>query len=275
MKNNKVIKGDEAVLDFITDIFELYKHENRTINLIGVKLPSNQDLYFMSKKKEIFEQYQGARIFLKETQTKDWNHWFNPAGEYQKIFEISFSQHFYEAALFYYNVIVDLSWTLCYVSAEYAIYNKNRAVDIHGIMPIEEAYKKLREAENSVTGPGSEGNPFEYLKAMQPNFSNAINLIIDFWKKFKDSTIRQNYNYIKHKGKPLYEELNTLRPGKLMGLQIKDEECPTDVRDVQLKINLMASTQDLKDFDDNILFPYIKSLFELLDKAVDPSPLIF
>lgn len=167
-----------------------------------------------------------------------------------------------------------MSWSLCYVSAEYAIYEKDNAIDITDMLNIEDAFARLREAENSVVGPGSQGNPFHYLRIMSPEFKEAIDLIIDFWSTFSNSETRKLYNYIKHKGKPLYEEIENFAPNRLLRLKLKNGECPVDIRDVQKKVNLKEAISDLLKFDDEILFPYIKKLFGLLEKAVNPSPLI-
>ena len=263
-------------MDFSTDIFELQQDKNVKIYLDGVKLPNNRDVFFRAKQEEILEQYVSARIFLRETATDDWQHWFDKPEleEHQEIFELLFMQRMYETALIYYNIVVDLSWTLCYVSAEYFLYEKDKKINIDDMMSIDEAYNAMRKAEKLVTSPNIEGNPFEYLKQMSPDFKNSVDLIIDFWKDFKDSNIRVLYNFIKHRGKPLYEEVEKFKGPKLMGITMKGKSLPTDIREVQKKINLRDSIGELKDFDDKILYPYIEKLFQLLELAVNPSPLI-
>lgn len=262
-------------MEFVNDIFSLRSPQTVTFNLIGAKLPSNRDLFFRAKQQEIFERYETARIFLRETETNDWSHWFETEEKGQAVFELIFASQFYEAALMFYNIIVDLSWTICYVSAEYVLYEKDKSINFSGMLPIEEAYVALRKAENIVTNPNSQDNPFVYLKYMCPEFSNAIDLIIEFWKNFGDSNIRKLYNYIKHKGKPLYEEIEAYKQGKVMGLQILGEEYPTEIREVQKIINFKSSVTELQVFDDTILFPYIKNLFKLLEEIIEPSPMIF
>lgn len=263
-------------MEFKTNIFELNTQKSITFQLMGTPLPTGKDIFFRAKQKEIFEQYENARIFLRKTETTDWNYWFTYKDpQYQEMIELTFKGMLYETALIYYNIIVDLTWTLCYVSAEYVIYENNKTIDINHMIPIDEAYHALRKAEKAVTNPGSKENPFEYLKNMCPEFNESINLIIEFWNDFADSNIRTLYNFIKHKGKPIYEEIEKYRPGKLMHLVVNDKNYPSDIRDVQIKINLKHSIDELQKFDDNILFPYIKFLFNLLEKAVDPSPMIF
>lgn len=269
---------------FTTDIFlELEPPRSEKYNLIGVKIPTNQDYYFISKWHEIFDRYTVARLFLRKTQEDNWDYWFNPLADAdsQKAVEMIFQSNLYETALINYNILVDLSWTITYVSAEYVLYkfdNNNNIVnvqEVYGMSPIEEAYELLRKTENGVTTPHAEGNPFDYLKKTVPAFEEAIDMIIDFWSTFSNSNIRKLYNYIKHKGKPIYSEINKYQGGKIMDLFIGKEQYPSDIRDVQRIISLKESIQELIDFDDNLLFPYMTKLIKSLEQAVEPSPMAY
>ncbi len=265
-------------MEFSTDIFSLDPNKDIHIEFCKnttIKLPTSQDIFFRAKEDEIFQQYQSARLFLRETETDDWDHWFQDYDpNYTEAFKLLFIQRMYETALIYYNILVDLSWTLCYISTEYALYKKDKTIKLNDFINIEDAYDAMRNAENLVTNPDNEGNPLTYIKVMCPEFEDSINLVIDFWKDFKDSSIRNLYNYIKHKGKPSYEELERIKGGKLMGLKINEEECPIDIRDVKKVVNLRKSIIDLREFDDTILFPYIKKLFELLELEIKPSEIL-
>jgi len=265
-------------MEFTTDIFTLLPPASRKFELAGVSLPTNKDVYYRAKQREIIDQYAAARNFLRETETDDWGHWFNSVENETNntAFQLIFTTHFYEAALMFYNIVVDLSWTMCYVSAEYACYKGDEPIDFSGIKSIDEAYRLLRKAENTVTSPSAVENPFLYLKSMCPDFESAIDLIIDFWKDFFDSVIRANYNFIKHKGKPAYVEIEALRPTRFMNIYLgKDKvQVPSDIRDVQKSLNLKNSINDLIKFDDEELFPYIRKLLELLEEAIKPSPMI-
>lgn len=87
-------------MEFNTDIFELRNEKNKKINLIGLKLPSSKDVFFRAKQAEIFEQYEAARIFLRETENEDWEHWFTCDNDkYTGVFELIFTGNFFEAAL--------------------------------------------------------------------------------------------------------------------------------------------------------------------------------
>lgn len=289
-------------MEFATDIFSLYPDSHRTFSLIGLTLPSQRDVYFRAKQKELLDQYAGARIFMRELDTDDWSHWFNPNPDPKnnQAFQYIFQGYLYETALIYYNIIVDLSWTLCYTCAEFACTQNGKRVDLSGLKSIEESAELLRKAENNVTAPTAENNPFGYLKLMSPEFTNAIDLIVAFWTKFANSETRKTYNYCKHKGKPVYTEISNLQGGRLMGLYVqpanqetqkdadadssaqgkegKDDEkkiqIASDIRDVQLGIPLGSSIKILQEFDDNELFPYIQSLLKELETVIKPSPLL-
>lgn len=269
---------------FTEDIFEkLDPLHSVSFKFEGTPLPTNQDFYFVAKWHEIFERYTTARLFVRKALEDNWDYWFNRIDDdkVQRAVEYSFKAELYETALLSYNILVDLTWTWTYVSAEYVLYsfdgegNVTNAEDICGMHPIEEAYELLRKTENGVSSPHAEGNPFTYLKVMIPKFSEAVETIVEFWKVFSNSSIRNLYNFVKHKGKPLYEETEKLRGRKLMSIYIDDEECPSDIRDVQKIISVEKGLQELIDFDNNMLFPYVEKLLNHLKIAVDPSPLTF
>lgn len=270
-------------MKFINDIFTLQKPSNVKFELIGTKFPSNNDIYFRSKQEELIEQYSAARIFMHETETDDWNHWFNPIDDKtaEEASHLIFRSHFYETALFYYNAVVDISWTLCYVAVEFACNKKGTRVNISGMKTIEEAAELLRSAERNVTAPTAEENPFEYLKMMCPEFTSAINQIVEFWNNFASSDIRKRYNFCKHKGRPAYSEIERLKPGKIMGIYVENKssgeiaQIASDISDVKYEFSLEKAIRELQEFDDNILFPYIANLIKTIEDILDPSPMVF
>ncbi|MGF7012320.1 hypothetical protein M2145_001028 [Lachnospiraceae bacterium PF1-21] len=268
---------------FQKDIFTtIERQRGGEFSLNGLKAPVNKDLYFLSKWDELFERYASARLFLRKSLGDDWSYWFVPHEneEIQFAMENKFRSDLFESALISYNIIVDLSWTITYVSAEYVHYNLDsngnqvNASSLNGLVSLEEAYTLLRKTENAVVTPTAPNNPFLYLKNMAPEFSEAIDLIIEFWKNFSQSSIRSLYNYLKHKGKPIYKEVDSLNKGRLFSLVINNQQYPSDIRDVQRKLVLMDEIDALISFDNTDLFPYIENLLSLLNKAVDPSPII-
>ena len=127
-------------------------------SLIGLKAPSNQDVYFISKWHEIFERYCSARLFVRGTmkdEWSDWQHWFNLTDndKINNAFKLKLIADMYETALINYNILVDLSWTITYVSSEYILYKFDKSGniinsnEIYGMLPIEQAYGALRSAE--------------------------------------------------------------------------------------------------------------------------------
>lgn len=269
---------------FTGDIFSnIQPPHSVSFKIEGVSLPTNQDIYFVAKWHELFERYTTARMFVRKALEDNWDYWFNRITDenIQKAVEYKFKAELYETALISYNILVDLSWAWTYVSAEYALYsfdasgNVTNAKDVCGMHPIEEAYDLLRKTENGVSTPHAEGNPFNYLKVMRPEFTGAMDTIIDFWKVFSNSQIRNTYNFVKHKGKPLYKEVEDYRGGKVMSILIGNEEYPSDIRDVQKMISVEAGLQELIKFDNEYLYPYIEKLLNELKTAVNPSPMAY
>lgn len=270
---------------FTGDIFDVIQPPHgASFDLVRVALPTNQDMYFVAKWNEIFERYTTARLFLrKAVEDAQWEYWFNRIEDetIQRALEYKFKAELYETALMSYNILVDLTWAWTYVSAEYLLYsfdsegNVVNAQDVCGMHPIEEAYELLRKTENSVSTPHAEGNPFNYLKKMRPEFSGAVDTVVEFWRTFSCGNIRTLYNFIKHKGKPLYKEVEAPRNDRLMLIRIDNETYPSDIRDVQKIISVDEGLKELIEFDNKVMFPYVEKLVKELKTAVDPSPMAF
>lgn len=263
-------------MKFDRKIFDIMPNAHGVqFNLAEVKFPTSKDVFFRSKQKETLERYQAARRFMYELDTDDWEHYFKPNNDERinSLLQNTLRAQLYEAALMFYNSVVDLSWIACYVSAEYLVYINKKAFDTDKITSIEEAYSMLRKAEGLVQNPNADDS-FTYLKKVCPEFTNAINHIIDFWSYFSETPIRHNYNYLKHKGALHYTEIERLRPGPLFRFYYNAVNSPSDIRDVQKKISLVDSIEQLRQFDNQSLFPYIEVLFNMLEKIVKPSPMI-
>lgn len=254
-------------MEFDREVFDLMPSGSKTFNLIGLKMPSDKDIFFRAKQKETLDKYQAARRFMYELETDDWDHYFHKLEDENGniYFQNVLKAQWYEAALLFYNAVVDLSWIACYISAEYFIYVDGKPVEVEGLTPIEEAYNALRKAEGYVQHPGVDGNPFEYLRKMCPQFSDTLDFVIAFWKDFADTPVRWKYNYLKHKGSLCYKEIQEREPHKIFSLQVNDKKCPSDIRDVQATINLIDAIEELRRFDNEKLFPYIESLFIQLE----------
>jgi len=267
---------------FNNEIQELQPGNNKKIQLIGAKLPTRSaDIYFRAKREELIAQYYGARIFLRETETPDWPHWFEHTGDgdVAAFASAMYKEYFYEIALIYYNIIVDLSWTMCYSAAESEIEGKHgKKFDFGGLATIEEAYQLLRTAESNVTNPTAKSNPFGDLKARSPQFGKAIDMVVDFWKSFKEDPIRIKYNFIKHRGKLKDIREQEARGSRIFEMSFVTKErtiqLPTDVRDVQYTHNVEESIAELIKFDNERLFPYISALIYEIEAVLNPSEFI-
>ncbi len=264
-------------MDFQNDVSYLYPSRQAKISLIGAILPSDKDIFFRAKQKETLDRYQAARRFLCETENRDWNHYFNALENEQANLYVQnvYRAQFYEAALLFYNTVIDLSWIACYVSLEYVAYVSGKAIETEKITSIEDAYNAIRSQEKLVEHPHTENNPFQYLKSVCPEYTDVIDFVIEFWDSFSQSNVRINYNFLKHKGALCYGEIQKIEPCRFFSLQVNDQLCPSDIRDVQKAISLESAISQLLEFDNNVLYPYIKTLFEKLEKMVKPSPFIF
>lgn len=218
--------------------------------------------------------------FFDEERTRGHYYWKNVPGDNIAQLLLDFETNPWHLSFNGRALAVDMSWTLCYVSAEFACNQQGKRVDLSGIKPIDEAARLLRSAERNVTAPTAENNPFEYLKMMCPEFIPAFDQIIDFWNDFSDSEIRRRYNFCKHKGRPAYQEIEELSSGRVMGFYVQNKDTgekiqmASDISDVRYSFSLEDAIVQLVDFDDNKLFPYIRKLIDTLEDILEPSPMI-
>lgn len=267
-------------MEFHENVLSLIYRPPTKISLIGARLPTSRDTYYISKRHEIIEQYMAARMFLNKTTSTDWSYWFNTMADKhdQQFAELTMRAYLYETSLMYYNIVVDLSWAICYLTSEFSLSHSGNRIDFGKLTSVDEAYSLMRKAERLVSSPTSEDNPFGYLKLMCPEFSSAIDTIVSFWERFMSTNIRQQYNYCKHKGKPLYSEIQAMS-GKNISIHIQPEnglpfEIASDPHDVRLQCSLEDSIAELLSFDNDELFPYISKLFKELEKILNLSQCI-
>lgn len=255
-------------IDFENEIHDWLEEQNKRIAIPPnmIIIPSSQELFFEAKLTEIHRQYQAARLFLGQVDNDYWDYWYESFNNDVKdgITRVGFNGVFLETAILYYNIVVDLTWVICYVSAEFAGYKKGKAIQLDEINLIQDTQDIIREMEKLVSNPFVENNPLNYLKEHCPDFAPAIDLVYDFWKVFADSEVRSLYNFLKHKGKPQYEELYQHTQKKFYSFHKDNQEYSTDINDVKLEISIYKTVELLKDYDNKILFPYCDKLFSLL-----------
>ena len=270
-------------MEFKTNHCTLYPSVNPKPNKgCGIKLPTDRDYYFRAKQFELLDQYSAARFFLSQTEAENYKSWLLPgkSDESTQGIQYVWKSYFYEAALMYYNILVDLSWTICYLSAEFVCYKNGTANEFDSVKSLGEAEELMRAAEALVNEPTSSTNPLKYILKVRPEFSKAIQMVNDFWKNYKESPVRNKYNYCKHRGKPSYTEIANLRGPKIANHFIKFGnghmvQTAFDTRDVRYETSLEDSIIELQKFDDEMLFPYLEKLLHELERLVDPSPWAF
>lgn len=287
-------------MEFVDEALnELRGKSEIMIPLSGITLPQANDVFFCAKQKELIAQYQGARMFLCQTATTHWDYWFTktePEDEHtKKIIETSYRAYFYETALLYYNIVVDLSWVMLYAAVEYRCDVDGIPINISGIQTIGNAYNALRDIERATESPiDAHTNAFRYLKQVYPTCANAVDLITEFWKDNHDSAVRNLYNFCKHRGKPLYKEIKELQGSSPFTIRIAAKpienynpavdrlafmdydyvEIVSDAHDVQKEVCLTDEIERLRVFDNETLHPYIMELLKEIERIVKPSPLV-
>lgn len=265
---------------FVNSLDSICPNHGGTIELApGLGFHTNQDIYFKAKWNEVYERYETARMFVtKAKEDRGWDYWFAPFddAEKQKAFENMIKARLYEAALINYNILVDLTWAWTYASAGYLIYSKNNgkneaAENVIGLCPIEDADDCLRKIECGTKKPSLDKGTFASLKEAAPNFETAINIVADFWDAFKNTNVRNLYNFIKHRGELAYIEIDNLRGGDTR-LYICGQNFPSNISDVQKKASIEQGLEELINLDNESLLPYIEKLCNELKSAVNVSP---
>lgn len=246
----------------IRTFYDILGKKSTTLNTI--RIPNNAQLFFESKIEEICDRYQSARIFLCEIDNDDWGHWFSLNNKDIEVVKVVYNGLFIETSLIYYNIVVDLTWVLSYVSMEYLVLSKGKYNNIENFTCIRESKDILRNLEKIVSNPTSKNNPFSYFKKIDIEYSEIIECMELFWNDFKNSKIRRTYNFIKHKGKPQYSELFNFIPKKAFSLNFKGLDIPIDPSDVILELSQKDFIKELINFDDEYLFPYCDQLIKLL-----------
>ena len=90
-------------MEFDREVFDLMPSGSKTFNLIGLKMPSDKDIFFRAKQKETLDKYQAARRFMYELETDDWDHYFHKLEDENGniYFQNVLKAQWYEAALLF------------------------------------------------------------------------------------------------------------------------------------------------------------------------------
>ena len=177
------------------------KNDSCTYGISQEDILSGKWAVFQSKQMDIKRQLLWARRMLSEADSIDWECWLkcNLSEKTLEKEKLLYQTFFYETALIYYNIVVDLSLTFCFMSAMMLIENQTQDSDT--IRSIDEVYDFLRSNEDKPAFPTKKYNPFKIMCEKCPEFQKPISIIEGFWDSFKESTIRKAYNFTKHRGK--------------------------------------------------------------------------
>ncbi len=245
-------------------LFEKYCREDNN-NLIN-NFPNSREILFKYKAIEIVDIYFRARNFLEFNEIFDINQKVKDKNTKETIayYKEVYSNNSLDAALIYYNILIDLTWTIFKLCTDNKIdtytniSTKNCSVnELKGFTeycekstenPISEDMKQYLSYINKL----SEKTKYNYIINKTINDINKT-----YYYVAEQTSIRKMYNAIKHR-KQIHYSSTTLKSPikfKLNGVSVAYsayelfEECNPD----ELKIML-------NEFDNTILFPYIENL---------------
>ncbi len=99
----------------------------------------------------------------------------------------------------------------------------------------------------------------------------------DFTEKYGDAASK--VDALDRIIKPIYTEIQKLSGPRLMGFYRENRngnrvQLASDPSDVRLQCGLEESIEELRQFDNSKLFPYISELFAEIERVLDPSPFV-
>ena len=231
-------------------------------------IPSSRELFFEGKLYEIYLRYQSARTMLNAIDNNENGYWYDDIEENKDLIRLNYNGFFLESMIMNYNIIIDLTWVVTFLSIEICDYeiksdgNFNFS-DGNDISKTKEIIKKI---EGLAKRPDDReiSEYMNYFNSLSEKYIPITEHIKSFWKTFKDSEIRKLYNFIKHRGKPEYKEIYNITGRKFYSYISDEIEYSTDISDIRSTISLYETLNNLIYFDDNTLFEYCDKLFELL-----------
>ena len=156
------------------------KNDSCTYGISQEDILSGKWAVFQSKQMDIKRQLLWTRRMLSEADSIDWECWLkcNLSEKTLEKEKLLYQTFFYETALIYYNIVVDLSLTFCFMSAMMLIENQTQDSDT--IRSIDEVYDFLRSNEDKPAFPTKKYNPFKIMCEKCPEFQKPISIIEGF-----------------------------------------------------------------------------------------------
>lgn len=263
----KILK---KIIRFRNNIGEWYSQQNKRLDtdINELRMPNSNKNFFEGKLYEIYLRYQSARIMMHSIDNNDNEYWYyNTDKEINNhIIRLNYNGFFLENAILNYNIVVDLTWIITFLSIDICYYKDNNKFVFDEINQKEESKTVINKIEKFVQSPDvDEIKEFlNYFSSLHFKYEEVVNHITSFWQSFSTNEIRYLYNYLKHRGKPEYTEIYKLTGKKFFSYYDGDKEYATDMSDIRKEISMYNQIEKLIDFDDNILFPYCNKLFQLL-----------
>lgn len=263
---------------FTNDVLSLETKNTISFNSNKIEFPDYNTMFYLSKEKEIIEQYLSARRTIKRTKWTDFSPFFDSDGVNDNYFKLQTLSEFYESSLFFYNTIIDLSWVVTYSILETYLYIDEEQFVLSNDSSSDNIEFLLRKLEKNIVSLNDPDNPFSYLINRKPEFQDCYDHLIAFWKIILETGIRDKFNYIKHRGHPLYNELYKYVQIPVSFYEFKsgnEKKCILNSNNIRKQYSLYESIDELILFDNEFLYPYISELFMLLKKHVNLEKIVF
>lgn len=231
-----------------------------------------RETLFRYKAKEILDNYFRARNFLQFKEIFDFNEELKRKNSKEIInnYTTIYNQNFIDAALIYYNIILDLTWALFRLCTDNIISDTKYQFIPMSACSLNELKDFADFCESTTTNPTTPDmkNYLLYMVSLtsQTKYAKYTKIVVD--KIFstnlyvsEKTKIRYLYNSIKHRKQIHYSE-TTIEPlFKLFSNDVQIASNEYDLYDIY-SANDLRNT--LIDFDNNVLFPYISTLLESL-----------
>lgn len=235
-------------------------------------LPDKNEIFYTLKRKEIIEKYNKARHMMNMLEPnigKIYPECTDDDPEKYLYNELCNKAIYYESALFFYNSIVDLIYIMCYCIFEYRNVNTE-------ILDQYLCYDSLKDILMDLEKITITESDFKYLAKGNKKLEQISEQISEFHKSFfnvEKSTIRKKYNYIKHRGDIVYDEIESICKKYRGEIEINfcGQKILNDSNCITTQYSLNQSIGELRYFDNEILFPFIEKLFKSLEDYVQLS----
>lgn len=248
------------------------QHERLSIPVNTINIPTSREIYFESKLYEIYQRYQSARIIINAIDNNKDGYWCDVESYDDDVVRLNYNGLFLENMIINYNIVVDLTWIITFLSIEICHYEEkfNTKFNFNEVNEIKKTKEVIKKIEEMIKSPDSEKSIkyFNYFNSLFNEYIPITTYVKEFWKSFKESEIRGMYNFIKHRGKPEYEEIYKIIGKKFYSYKCDGIEYSCDMNDVRKEISLYDYIDELIEFDDNVLFPYCNKLFDMLIDVV-------